>query len=57
MSGQARMVGVNASEPHKNTASNKRSNDRDRRRQKRTEKRTIVAAIKAGTLICNILKR
>ena len=57
MSGQARMVGVNASDPHKNTAASKRANDRDRRRRKRAERSTVKAGLKAGTLICNALLR
>jgi len=34
----ARMVGVAAGDPHKNTANCGRVNDRDRRRRKRIEK-------------------
>ena len=53
----ARMVGVAASDPHKNTATCKHVNDRDRRKRKRQERSALKSAMRSGALLASILTR
>lgn len=46
MSGEGRMLGCEAGDPHKNTAKSKRVNDRERRRRKRIERRALKSSLK-----------